>query len=250
MMKEQLSDFINIINNAEDVINGGWKTEHEQILIREPAPVQAFTASAEAPAVHGEPRRQKEPPLDSLEAIASEIMNCTRCGLSSQRKIPVPGAGVVNPVVMFIGEGPGAEEDKTGVPFIGRAGQYLDKWLAAIDLERDKNCFIGNIIKCRPPGNRDPHPDEIAACKPFLLRQLNLIQPMIIVPLGRFASQFICDSTDGIGKLRGSVHEYHGIPVVPTYHPSAVLRNPQLRSAVWDDLRKVKELADEIGQRN
>jgi DNA polymerase len=237
MMKKQFSELIKIINNTEDVVNGGWKTEHEPVTIGEAVPSGAATRPFEGFS------------SDSLEAIASEIMSCTGCGLSTQRKTPVPGAGVVNPVVLFIGEGPGAEEDKCGIPFVGKAGQYLDKWLDAIDLKRDENCFIGNIIKCRPPGNRDPHPDEIAACRPFLLRQLVLIKPMIIVTLGRFASQVICSSELGIGRLRGSVHEYQGIPVIPTYHPSAVLRNPELRSAVWSDLKKVKELSDEIGQR-
>ncbi|MBI9105914.1 MAG: uracil-DNA glycosylase [Spirochaetales bacterium] len=229
-MKDQLSDFIEIINNAKDVINGGWKTEHESVTIGCRPGASSGT--------------------DSLELIAAEILSCVKCNLSKTRHHPLPGTGVINPVVMFIGEGPEPDEDKTGESFVGRAGEYLDKWLDAIGLERNKNCFVGNIIKCRPPENRDPHPDEITACQPFLLRQLVLIKPTIIVTLGRFASQVICGSDEGIEKLRRRVHQYEGIPVVPTYHPSSVLRNKELRGAVWSDLKRVKELADEIGRRN
>ena len=217
-MKEQLSELADLINKTEDMISGGWLREHKPLDISESAA------------------------RDSLEAVADEIRECKRCGLSALRNNPVPGEGVPGSGIMFIGEGPGAEEDKTGRPFVGKAGQYLDKWLAAIDLDRGTNCFIGNIIKCRPPENRDPHPEEILACKPFLLRQLALIKPDVIVTLGRFASQVICSSEEGIGRLRGRVYTYHDIPVVPTYHPSAVLRNQDLRPAVWDDLKKVKEL--------
>ncbi len=229
MNKKQLSEIIDIINDTEDMMNDGWKTVHRKIEISEAQPAGREAGSE----------------TDTLEAVAAEIAACTACGLCSTRKIPVPGAGVINPGVMFIGEGPGAEEDRTGIPFVGKAGQYLDKWLAAIDLNRSENCFIGNIIKCRPPNNRDPHPDEISACRPFLTRQLKIIKPKIIITLGRFASQVICNSEEGIGRLRGKTHRYEGIPVVPTYHPSAVLRNPDLRSAVWDDLKRAKVLLDE-----
>ena len=232
MMSRQLSEFIEIINDAEDMLNGGWKTAHPEVRIARQQPAAVGSRGS------GE----------SLESIAAEIKACTACGLHAERNIPVPGEGSLRPAVMFIGEGPGAEEDKIGIPFVGKAGQYLDKWLSAIDLSRAESCFIGNIIKCRPPGNRDPHPDEIAACRPFLIRQLGIIRPEVIITLGRFASQVICDSEEGIGRLRGKTYSYEGIPVVPTYHPSAVLRNPNLRSAVWDDLKRVKDLLNEIEQ--
>jgi len=238
-MNEKLSDFIEIINNAEDVINGGWKTEHEPVTITV-RPEADFSPAGE--------QDSRTVLNDSLETIAAEISRCRLCGLSAGRTFPVPGAGVVKPVVMFIGEGPGEEEDKCGIPIVGKAGQYLDKWLDAIGLEREKNCFIGNIIKCRPPNNRDPKAEEIAACRSYLSRQLLLIKPVIIVTLGRFASQWICRSEESIGRLRGRVHSYQGIPVIPTYHPSAVLKNQELRGAVWSDLKRVKELADEIRQ--
>ncbi len=229
MTKELFSEITQIINDTEDMINGGWRSTHPTTVIPEAALCSP---------------REDASSSDSLEKIAAEVEACTACGLCRSRNRAVPGAGIINPAVMFIGEGPGGEEDKTGIPFVGRAGQYLDKWLAAIDLDRSKDCFIGNIIKCRPPGNRDPHPDEIGACRPFLARQLNLIKPRIIITLGRFASQVICESTDGIGRLRGRTHSFRDIPVVATYHPSAVLRNPELRPAVWEDLKRAKDLLD------
>ena len=240
MMNRQLSEFIEIINDTEDILNGGWRSSHPEIRIPEMHPSGKLSAAPAAKAV------SSADGAAGLEEIAQQIHACTACGLHSGRNIAVPGAGVIKPAVMFIGEGPGAEEDRTGIPFVGKAGQYLDKWLAAIDLNRAENCFIGNIIKCRPPNNRDPHPDEISACRPFLMRQLQLIRPDIIITLGRFASQVICNSEEGIGRLRGRTHYYEGVPVVPTYHPSAVLRNPELRKAVWDDLKRAKELLDEI----
>ncbi|MDC7126244.1 MAG: uracil-DNA glycosylase [Spirochaetales bacterium] len=229
MMKEQITEIFDIINDTEDFIKGGWRKEHEKITLKEKCVMPIGKVST-----------------DSIEKLVSEINCCELCELCQRRNNPVPGAGALNPSVMFIGEGPGAEEDRTGIPFVGAAGQYLDKWLSAIHLDREKDCYIGNIIKCRPPGNRDPYPDEIAACKPFLIRQLTLLKPKMIITLGRFAAQFICNSQDGIGRLRGRVHYYEGIPVVPTYHPSAVLRNPEYRKPVWDDLKQARELLDDI----
>lgn len=239
MTKENLSEIIEIINRTEDVLEGGWKKERPEVKFT------AGYAFGSEPAVVSESELSVST-RDSLDKIAAEVAVCRSCGLSETRNKPVPGAGALNPAVMFIGEGPGGEEDKTGIPFVGRAGQYLDKWLAAIDLERNRDCFIGNIIKCRPPGNRDPQPDEITACRPYLDRQLKLINPKIIITLGRFASQVICSSQEGIGKLRGQTHYHAGIPVVPTYHPSAVLRNPDLRGAVWDDLKRAKSLLSSL----
>jgi DNA polymerase len=151
---------------------------------------------------------------------------------------------------MVVGEGPGAEEDRRGKPFVGRAGQYLDRWLAAVGLDRTSNCFIGNIVKCRPPGNRDPLPEESAACMPYLKEQIDILKPKAILTLGRIATQILCGRSEGIGKLRGEELDYLGIPVVPTYHPSAVLRNTDLRPAVWEDLKRLRalpELAEQLG---
>jgi DNA polymerase len=154
----------------------------------------------------------------------------------------VPGAGALDPKVMVIGEGPGAEEDRRGEPFVGRAGQYLDRWLDAIGIKRETNAFIGNIVKCRPPGNRDPKPDESDACIGYLKEQIEIIRPATILAVGRIASGILIGSTGGIGSLRGKTYSYQGIPLVPTYHPAAVLRNPELRKPVWDDLQRLETL--------
>ncbi len=179
---------------------------------------------------------------EALQEIKEEIACCEKCILSQGRTNTVPGYGVLGPFVMCVGEAPGADEDKTGKPFVGRAGQYLDKWLHAINLSRDTNCFIGNIIKCRPPNNRDPRPEEMEVCLPFLQRQIELIKPKTILTLGRISSQVLSGSSKGIGALRGETFDYMGIPCIPTYHPSGVLRNPEYRQPVWDDLRRLKEL--------
>ena len=144
--------------------------------------------------------------------------------------------------MLFIGEGPGEEEDKTGRPFVGAAGKYLDKWIPAIGLQREQ-CFIANVVKCRPPRNREPHPEEISACLPFLMRQIQLIQPKTICCLGRIAAHALLQTTASLGSLRGRVHALLGIPLVVTYHPSAVLRDTSLRKPVWDDLKLLKTLA-------
>jgi DNA polymerase len=172
-------------------------------------------------------------------------MHCTKCRLHETRRTPVPGAGTANPKVLIIGEAPGAQEDAAGIPFVGRAGKYLDKWLAAIQLSRTEDVFIGNIIKCRPPQNRDPFPDEQAACLPYLRRQIALLKPFSILCLGRIAAQIITGRETSLGRMRGTLHAFEGIPVVVTYHPSAVLRNPgQFRRPVWEDLQRLKKLLD------
>lgn len=142
---------------------------------------------------------------------------------------------------MFIGEGPGEEEDKTGRPFVGAAGQYLDKWIPGIGLKR-QDCFIANIVKCRPPSNREPHPDEISACFPYLERQIKAVRPRAICCLGRISAHVMLQSSASLGQLRGRVHDWRGIPLVVTYHPSAVLRDSTLRRPVWDDLKLLKTL--------
>ncbi len=185
---------------------------------------------------------------DSLEVVAAEVASCTRCGLSAGRRTTVPGEGSMHPPVMFVGEGPGEEEDRTGRPFVGAAGKYLDKWIPAMGLRREE-CFIANIVKCRPPRNREPHPEEITACLPYLERQIRLVGPRTICCLGRIAAHTLLQTTASLGAMRGKVHQWNGIPLVVTYHPSAVLRESSLRKPVWDDLRLLKTLlADGSGQ--
>ncbi|MDR1867104.1 MAG: uracil-DNA glycosylase [Treponema sp.] len=183
---------------------------------------------------------------DSVEAIAEEVRLCSACGLHSMRHTAVPGEGVQKPHVLVIGEAPGADEDSSGRPFVGRAGQLLDKMLEAIDCSRDKNCFITNMIKCRPPENRDPQPAEVHACKHFLVRLIALIEPKVILCVGRIAAQALLNTTVGIGELRGKWTAYYGIPFFPIYHPSALLRNPNLKRPTWEDLKLFRTTLDQL----
>ena len=185
---------------------------------------------------------------DSLARVAVEVAACRACRLCGGRTNTVPGEGASQALVMVVGEGPGREEDRSGRPFVGPAGQYLDRWLAAIDLQRDANCFITNVVKCRPPDNRDPLPDESRACLPFLQRQIRLLRPRALLSVGRIASQLLTGRDAPLGALRGQVYHYavagspHPLPLVTTYHPSGVLRNQSLRRAVWDDLRLLQRV--------
>ena len=181
--------------------------------------------------------------LDSLAAIARTVESCTRCVLYKTATRGVPGSGNPNADFMCVGEGPGANEDEQGVPFVGAAGQLLTKILAAVNLSRDE-VFITNVVKHRPPGNRNPAPEEITACLPYLVRQLELIKPKVILALGTFAAQTLLDTKTPIGKLRGEVHRYHGIPVVVTYHPAALLRNPSWKRPTWEDVQLARRILD------
>jgi uracil-DNA glycosylase family 4 len=183
-----------------------------------------------------------------LEELATQIRQCQRCPLSIGRTNAVPGRGVLDPLVMIVGEGPGAQEDAEGEPFVGNAGQYLDKWLTAIGLSREENVFIANIVKCRPPGNRDPSPEESDACRPYLQEQIALVQPRLILTLGRISMRILTGTSHGITRVHGTMYHYEGIPLIPTFHPSGVLRNPAWRRPVWDDLKTVRNwLIDNAG---
>jgi len=196
--------------------------------------------------------RRSLPPAGVLRSIADEIGSCTLCRLSRGRRNTVAGEGSVRPLVLVIGEGPGAAEDASGHPFVGPAGNYLDRWMAAVKLGQEQaplnrrtNIFITNVVKCRPPDNRDPQPDETQACFPYLLRQVEVLRPRAILTLGRVAFQVVSGTSGGIGAARGRVHTSHMLgdpPLVPTYHPSAVLRNRDLRGSVWEDLKLLKSI--------
>lgn len=181
-----------------------------------------------------------------LDKIAEDVRQCCKCGLGSSRTNAVPGEGNPDARIMFIGEAPGADEDAQGRPFVGRAGQLLDKIIAACGLERS-DVFIGNILKCRPPENRDPRPDEIASCLPYLQRQIEIIEPEVIVALGAHAAKTLLNTTKSIGELRGRFQEYIAgigrppVKLMATYHPAYLLRNysPENRRRVWDDMKKV-----------
>jgi uracil-DNA glycosylase len=181
--------------------------------------------------------------LDSLDAIAKTVASCTRCPLYSTATHPVPGEGNPNADLMVVGEAPGATEDETGRPFVGAAGQLLTKILAAVELRRE-DVFICNVLKHRPPGNRNPMPDEITACSPYLLRQIELIRPKAILALGTFAAQTLLQTKLAIGKLRSQVHRYYGVPLIVTYHPAALLRNPSWKRPTWEDVQLVRRILD------
>ncbi len=174
-----------------------------------------------------------------LEQLAAFLEGCPRCRLSQQRTTIVFGEGDPRAAVMFVGEAPGAQEDRTGRPFVGQAGQLLDEMILALGLERSQ-VFIGNVVKCRPPGNRDPEEEEMAACSPFLDRQIELIGPRVIVALGRVAARRLTGSTKPMGALRGRWTSYRGTPLIPLFHPAYLLRNALAKRSTWQDLKLVR----------
>lgn len=181
--------------------------------------------------------------LDSLAEIAAKVKKCTRCPLYETATHPVPGEGDPDAKLVCVGEAPGAKEDETGRPFVGQAGQLLTKILAAIDMTREQ-VFICNVLKHRPPGNRNPQPEEVEACSPYLIRQLELIKPKVIVAFGTFAAQTLLQTKTPLGQLRGLVHRYHGIPLIVTYHPAALLRNPAWKRPTWEDVKLARRILD------
>ena len=212
--------------------DSGGKAETE-LPKQSPKPVQKkapASVSAPTPALPG----------DTLDAVAAEIAACTACPLHEGRTNTVPGQGCLQPDILFIGEAPGADEDKQGIPFVGRSGQLLTKMIGAMGYSRE-TVFIANINKCRPPGNRAPSPDEMQICLPFLKRQIALLKPKVIVALGATAINGLVDLPKGMGitKVRGSWLEFEGIPLMPTFHPAYMLRNPNMKRPVWEDLKTV-----------
>jgi uracil-DNA glycosylase family 4 len=255
-----------------------WRTALRAVGVDQPGKdVAKATPSAEPPAAHPAPAkvgrfempRPAEPPesaggdlrpgivighavepgagalsnLDSIDAIAKAVASCTACPLHAGAKNPVPGEGNPQAGFVCVGEAPGATEDETGRPFVGAAGQLLTKILGAIHLSRE-DVFICNVLKHRPPGNRNPAPEEIEACSPFLLRQLELLRPRVILALGTFAAQTLLQTTQPLGKLRGQVHRFHGVPLIVTYHPAALLRNPSWKRPSWEDVQLARRVFD------
>lgn len=205
-----------------------------------------------APPPEVQPEVQPEPAADpdasagsDWETLEAEVGACQRCGLHAGRSNPVFGVGARDARWMIVGEAPGAEEDRRGEPFVGRAGKLLDAMLAAVGLDRS-TVFIANILKSRPPDNRDPSPDEIAACRPYLERQIELVQPSLILAVGRVAAQVLLASDQPLGRMRGSVHAYGqaAIPLVVTYHPAYLLRKPSEKHKSWEDLCLALRTAD------
>ncbi|MEP7347170.1 MAG: uracil-DNA glycosylase [Gemmatimonadaceae bacterium] len=182
-------------------------------------------------------------PYASLDDIVKAVASCRLCPLAREAKNPVPGTGNPQAGLVCVGEAPGATEDEMGVPFVGQAGQLLTKILAAINLARE-DVYICNVLKHRPPGNRNPLPSEVDACTPYLVRQIELIRPKVIVAFGTFAAQTLLNTKESIGKLRGKVHRYYGVPLVVTYHPAALLRNPAWKRPTWEDVQLARRLLD------
>jgi uracil-DNA glycosylase len=200
---------------------------------------------ADPPQTHGSgptPVSFSRNAAEALAAVRTDLGDCTRCKLHGLgRRQIVFGVGNPEADLMFVGEAPGADEDIQGFPFVGRAGQLLTKIIEAIGLTRDE-VYIANVIKCRPPGNRNPEPDEVEQCEPFLFRQIDVIKPKVIVALGKFGAQTLLRTLDPISRLRGRVYDYRGAKLVPTFHPAFLLRNPASKREVWEDMKLVREL--------
>jgi DNA polymerase len=203
------------------------------------APVTAVESVDTEPAI---PVTLSRSAADALTAIRHDIGECTRCKLHTLgRRQVVFGVGNPQADLMFVGEAPGADEDTQGIPFVGRAGQLLTKIIEAIGLSRD-DVYIANVIKCRPPENRNPDPDEVATCEPFLFQQIDAIQPKVIVALGTFAAKTLLRSQDSISRLRGRTYDYRGAKLIPTFHPAFLLRSPDRKRDTWEDMKKARAL--------
>ena len=232
------------------------RTLHQQAksLLKEVQATLAFYQDAGCRGFDCKPYLEKmvqvwgQPNLDlgeSLVEIKRDLGDCQRCRLRHKRTQIVFGEGDVQARLVFVGEGPGFEEDRQGRPFVGAAGNLLNRIIEAMHLTRAE-VYICNIVKCRPPGNRNPQPDEIAMCLPFLARQLQAIKPAYICALGKVAAQTLLDTEDPISRLRGRFHDYQGIPVMPTYHPAYLLRNPDRKREVWHDMQRLMKSMDLI----
>jgi DNA polymerase len=219
-------------------------------MVREgPLPEEGIRYSAKKTVQSGLFGKEPGPGDEDLDSITFDeleaaVAACRKCGLHEGRTKAVFGAGDRSAKIVFIGEAPGREEDLQGVPFVGRAGKLLDKILAAIEFSRE-DVYIANILKCRPPGNRDPNEEEVAACEGYLKRQLELIDPVVICALGRVAAQNLLKTKSPLGKMRGKIHYYNDIKTVVTYHPAALLRNPHFKRPAWEDMKMLRSIYDE-----
>ncbi len=215
------------------------------------APGLPATSPSPGSAAASPQSRATAPPPEALpvlpgdwEGVRSVALECTRCRLAETRTRVVFSDGVLDPQVLVVGEAPGQNEDETGLPFVGAAGRLLDLLLASVSVSRTENACIANVLKCRPPKNRNPLPDEIEACAPFLRKQVALLAPRVILAVGTFAGQWLTGQSVPLGKLRGTVYSYEGTPVVVTYHPAALLRNPGWTRGTWDDLQLLRQVMD------
>lgn len=255
---ENGNQILDILNDCESYFKQLKDSEKNQILIDFPT-VSEQQQLEEIQAQNTQTNLQIEMPQNptqteiisdfskysTLSEFENAINQCTKCELCESRNKFVFGAGNPNADLMLVGEAPGADEDKNGVPFVGRAGKLLDKILAAIDINRE-DVFIANILKCRPPNNRDPLASEVDKCEPYLKRQIELINPKVILALGRIAGQTLLKTNKSLTKLRQEEHNYHGKILMVTYHPAALLRNPNWKRPTWEDVQKVKKIYEEL----
>ena len=226
-----------ILNDLEDYLE--YKRDEGAVSMEvDPKVVQDLGAVERRPELSSTTPPPDPASASNLAAAAEQIAACTKCSLHETRTKAVPGQGSSNPEIMFIGEAPGADEDRQGLAFVGRAGQLLTKMIQAMGFTRDE-VFIGNILKCRPPGNRTPMPDEMETCMPYLKEQIRLLKPKVIIALGATAVKGLLDVRTGITKLRGTWLAFEGIDLMPTYHPAYLLRNPSAKKDVWEDLKEV-----------
>lgn len=207
--------------------------------------MRAPGASATGTSTAGSPAKALPLLPDSYQELRESALSCTRCRLAETRTQVVFSDGAADARLVVVGEAPGANEDASGLPFVGAAGKYLDLLLSSVGLSREDSVYICNVLKCRPPGNRNPMPDEIEACAPYLKKQLEIIRPQALLAVGSFAAQLLTGSEKtALGKLRGEVRSYQGVPLVCTYHPAALLRNPKWTRSFWDDLQLLRNLLD------
>ena len=226
-MKEDLAEIVGLTRKyLEEQLERGTET------VPVDPEIGAKLGRVVRPAAGGEPQ--------PLGVVEQEALKCVKCQLHETRTNVVFGEGDPEARLLFVGEAPGRDEDLQGRPFVGRAGQLLTRIIESIDLTREK-VYIANVLKCRPPKNRNPLPDEISCCLPYLTRQIEIIQPRIICALGAFAAQTLVGSSEGIGKLRGKFYDYQGAKLMPTYHPAACLRNPSNKKYVWQDMKQIRE---------
>ena len=237
-----LSDFVQYLENERDAGRGMVEVPVEVLnelgVMPKKATVPVSKEAVKIASLHRQVNHEHLPGTTGLEEIKASIAACKKCSLHKSRTNVVPGQGSVSPEIMFVGEAPGADEDLQGLAFVGRAGQLLTKMIEAMGYKREE-VFIGNILKCRPPDNRPPMPDEMEVCLPFLKAQIAVIKPKVIIALGSTAVKGLLNLTTGITKLRGKWLSFEGIDLMPTYHPAYLLRNPPAKKEVWDDLQEV-----------
>lgn len=228
------------LSGSEVFFDSLSQEEALRLAAKRPLPVEPQGVTSPAGALSGP--APSLPLSADYTTLRDQALACTSCALAETRNQVVFSDGNPKARLMVVGEAPGAQEDKTGMAFVGQAGKFLDLLLASIGLSRKENVYICNVLKCRPPGNRNPLPGEIESCTPFLKKQIELISPEVILAVGNFAAQFLTDRKTALGKIRGEVYSYQGVPVVVTYHPAALLRNSGYTRPTWDDLQILRQV--------